>query len=116
MLAMLPNNAHTSGCIVSGGALSAPTRWAPDESLLRVELAKTLMNSRFFGVAGKTGTYIGIPELGMVNLMQAHEQVPNAPLGRDPDAWKKETMRTIEEVTGEPWTKQAPGPAPMTEE
>ena len=82
-------------------------------------MAETLNITWFDGIAGKTGTYIGSPELGMVNLMQAHEQVPNAPLGRDPDAWKKayeETMRIIEEVTGEPWTKQAPGPATKTEE
>ncbi len=41
-------------------------------------------------VAGKTGWYVGSPELGLVNVGNAHiKEHPNAPLANNPEACRK---------------------------
>lgn len=61
--------------------------------------------------AGHNGGYIGSPELGLLNVLQAREQVPNAPLCSDPVALDRlwnETVKIIDDASGENWTKEGP--------
>lgn len=63
------------------------------------------------GCAEKTGAYIGSPETGLINCLQAREKTPNAPLANNPEACErlyKETVKIISDVTGEDWTAKAP--------
>lgn len=51
--------------------------------------------------AGKSGWYIGSPELGFINAFNAHaKEHPNAPAANDPVACRRlyaETLRIIKE-------------------
>lgn len=61
--------------------------------------------------AGHNGGYIGSPELGLLNVLQAREQVPNAPLCSDPIALNRlwdETVKCIDDAAGENWAKDGP--------
>ena len=66
---------------------------------------------------GHNGGYIGSPELGLLNVLQAHEQVPNAPLCSDPVALDRlwnETVKCIDDASGEHWAKDGPQAPPAT--
>ena len=70
-------------------------------------------------LAGHNGGYIGSPELGLLNVLQAREQVPNAPLCSDPvalDRLWKETVKIIDDASGENWTQDGPQAPPATPE
>jgi len=67
--------------------------------------------------AGHNGGYIGSPELGLLNVLQAREQVPNAPLCSDPVALDRlwnETVKCIDDASGEHWAKDGPQAPPAT--
>jgi len=69
--------------------------------------------------AGHNGGYIGSPELGLLNVLQAREQVPNAPLCSDPvalDRLYNETVKCIDDASGENWVKDGPQAPPATPE
>jgi len=70
-------------------------------------------------VEGHNGSYIGSPELGLLNVLQAKEQVPNAPLCSDPVALDRlwnETVKCIDDAAGENWAKDGPQAPPATKD
>jgi NAD(P)-dependent dehydrogenase (short-subunit alcohol dehydrogenase family) len=63
------------------------------------------------GLEEKTGAYVGSSETGALNIFQAKEKWPNAPMANNPEACErlyKETIKIIADVTGEDWVSKAP--------
>ena len=68
---------------------------------------------------GHNGGYIGSPETGLLNVLQAREQVPNAPMCSDPVALDRlwnETIKCIDDASGENWGQEGPQAPPATPE
>ena len=75
--------------------------------------------SEWVSSVGHNGGYIGSPELGLLNVLQAREQVPNAPLCSDPVALDRlwnETVKCIDDAAGENWAKDGPQAPPATKD
>ena len=82
-------------------------------------LGKCVVRKPVDANAGHNGSYIGSPELGLLNVLQAREQVPNAPLASDPVALDRlwsESIKCIDDAAGEHWAKDGPQAPPATKD
>lgn len=73
----------------------------------------------FSANSGHNGSFIGSPQLGLLNVLQARESVPNAPLCSDPVALDRlwnETVKCIDDAAGENWGKDGPQAPPATKD